>query len=53
MIDKREDPKIETHLHAQANSIIDTKAILSGVGCLFQPFAQELQDIYMQKKTEF
>lgn len=53
MIDKRENPETETNLHAQANFIIDTKAILSGVGYLFQPFALELQDIYMQKKTEF
>lgn len=53
MMDKRENPEIETYLHAQANFIIDTKAILSGVGCLFQPFALELQNIFMQKKTEF
>ena len=53
MIHKREDPETETYVHAQANFIIDTKAVLSGVGCLFQPFALELQDIYMQKKTEF
>ena len=53
MIDKRENPETQTDLYAQANFIMDTKAILSGLGSLFQPFALELQDIYMQKKTEF